>query len=75
MIVGIVGDFYKNKAMRTEVRAYIEAVFNKEIIEKVYAREDVSHIADANDLVERAFTQMELDFGSKKKSTNLNEAR
>lgn len=57
-----VQDFYTNQALRDAVRAYIEECFKVEAVEMVFRREDVSHIADARDLLDRAFNQMEVDF-------------
>lgn len=67
--------FYTNTVLREEVRQYIEDCFKKEAVDKVFAREDVAHIADAMDLLNKAFSQMEADFGAKKESNNLNNAR
>lgn len=57
-----VQDFYTNQVLRDAVRAYIEESFRVEAVEMVFNREDVSHIADAKDLLDKAFSQMDIDF-------------
>lgn len=57
-----VQDFYTNQVLRDAVRSYIEECFRVEAVDMVFKREDVSHIADAKDLLDRAFSQMEVDF-------------
>lgn len=68
-------EFYKNEKLREAVRTYMQAVFNQEIINRVYERKSVEYIADATELVDRAFAQMEIDYGTKKEVKSLNKAR
>lgn len=70
-----VKDFYTNVAMREAVRNYIMDCIEKEAIEMVFDRKDVSHVADAKELLSKAFERMEADFGAKPKTINLNSAR
>jgi hypothetical protein len=70
-----VADFYRNKVMREEVKAYIDAYIADEAVRMVFDRKDVSHLADAKELVDKVFDQMSLDFEVKVKKDNLNEAR
>jgi hypothetical protein len=71
----MIQDFYRNKVMRDAVRQYIDDCFVKEAVEKMFNREDVTHIADAKELLDKAFSSMEVDFGAKKETNNINEAR
>lgn len=71
----MIADFYKNKAQREAVKQYIEDYFRKEAVDMVFARKDVSHVADAMELLDSAFSQMEVDYGIKKKINNVNGAR
>ena len=70
-----VQDFYNNKVMREAVREYIESCLEVEVVDKVFKREDVSHIADARDLLDTSFSQMEAEFKPKEVINQINEAR
>jgi hypothetical protein len=69
---GAVQDFYRNEAVRESVKEYIELVIKEETIQKAFKREDTSHIADAKELIERAFKKMANDFSTKPKQINNN---
>ena len=71
----MIQDFYRNQVMRDAVKQYIDDCFVKEAVEKMFNREDVTHIADAKELLDKAFDRMEMDFGVKKVGNNNNEAR
>lgn len=71
----MIKEFALNKVLREAVRSYMQGVFNQEIITRVHNREDVSHIADAEELVDKAFEQMSIDYEPKKEIKNINEAR
>lgn len=68
-------DFATNKALREMVKEYILNVFREQAVEKVFSREDVTHIADAAELVEAAFVKMEVEFTPQKDTIKINEAR
>lgn len=70
-----VKDFYTNVVMRNAVKDYLIACFEKEAVELVFKREDVSHIADAKELLDKAFEQMAAEFGAKPPVNNSNPAR
>lgn len=70
-----VQDFYLNKAMREAVRDYIFADIQEQAVEMVFKREDVSHIADAAELIDQAFKKMDTEFNNNKTNTTINEAR
>ena len=58
------------------VMEYITDFIAKEGIRRMFAKEDVSHIADAKILLDGAFEQMQIDYGLKQKPTeSINEAR
>jgi len=71
----MIAEFYQNEKLREAVKSYMFAVFNQEIIDRVYQRKSVEHAADAIELVDRAFNQMELDYAPKKEAKPTNEAR
>lgn len=70
-----VQDFYTNKVMREAVREYMLTHMDLIALEMVYAREDVSHIADAIDLIKQTFDDMDAEFEVAKKSSSVNGAR
>lgn len=55
-------DFYLNETMRTEVRAYLEDYLKLLAVERAFAKEDVSGIADAREIIEKAFENLEAEF-------------
>lgn len=70
-----VQDFYSNQPLREAVRAYLEESFRVEAVDKVFKREDVSHIADAKDLLDASFNNMEQEFRVIKQTNKENGAR
>ncbi len=71
----MIEEIAKNKVIREALRAYVYAVCDKEIVDRVRKRESVDHIADAIDLIDKVIDQMEDDFTVKKEQTQTNEAR
>jgi len=66
------GDFATKEALLE----YIHAHINTTALERMYRKEDVSHIADAKELIDSAFNQLEEDFGIKvKQNAVTNEAK
>lgn len=68
-----VNQFY-NSPMRDDVRAFIMDVLKEETQKKVFARLDVSGIADAKEILDKAFQLMAVEFEPKKKQEHVNEA-
>lgn len=61
---------------RDAVKAYFEAHIAQYALEKMFDRKDVSGIADAKDILEKAFNQLEIDYGVPQKTqTPTNNAR
>ncbi len=58
LLIRFNGDVHTKEAFKEFLIAFI----NQEALEKMYKREDVSHIADAKDLVDRAFEQLAIDY-------------
>jgi hypothetical protein len=50
--------FTNDVNMRDEVRGFIDAFIDTEAVKRIYAREDVSGIADAKELIELAFNDL-----------------
>jgi hypothetical protein len=58
------------------LREYINQVLSEEIIRRVFARQDVSHIADAKSIIDKAFEQLSNEFATPEKAQeDTNKAR
>jgi hypothetical protein len=68
--------FYNDVHTREEVVAYIHAFIDQEALKRVYAKEDVSAVADARSLIDSAFSNLENEYGIRNKApVNKNQAR
>lgn len=55
---------------------FIHAVINDEALDKMYKRIDVSHISDAKELIDKAFDELNNQYGIKEQpAANTNQAR
>ena len=60
-------DFYNNVELRKAVHTFIIEQLRIKAVEKVFNREDTSAVAEAKEMVDHAFDEMETMFVSKKK--------
>lgn len=68
--------FYKDTPTKDNVKNYLINFLEKEAVKKVFNKEDVSAVAEARDLIDKAFDNLELLFTPKRKSKEqINEAR
>lgn len=70
-------DFYLNDVVREDVKTYLIDYLKIQAIEKAFAKEDVSGIAEAKECLDKAFSNLEILFapeGSTGKEIK-NEAR
>jgi uncharacterized protein YdeI (YjbR/CyaY-like superfamily) len=68
--------FHQNTDLKDNVHAYLIKYLEKVAIEKVFNKEDVSAIADAKEVIDRAFENLDILFAPKnKKREFVNEAR
>ena len=58
-------DFYLNEGMREEVRAYLQDYLDKKALDKVFAREDTLAMAEASEVIDEAFENLEVLFPRK----------
>lgn len=66
------GDFNTKEALRE----FIIDCINQEAVERLYKREDVSHIVDAKELIDIAFDNLEQIYGIKpKENTVTNQSK
>ncbi len=50
-------------------KAYMLSCIESEAVKRVFAREDVTAIADAKDLIDKTFEQLDIDYGIQPKHT------
>lgn len=62
--------------MRNDVKTYLIDFLKVQAIEKAFAKEDVSGIADAKEVLDRAFDNLEVLFASKSEvKAQVNQGR
>lgn len=67
-------EFYQDKELKKELLDYFIKFLELKAIEKVFDREPTGDIAEAKDLIDGAFEQLEVEFAPKPKKRNLNNA-
>ena len=68
--------FYNDKDTKENVYNYLIDYLEKEAVKRVFEREDVSAIADAKEVIDKAFDNLEVLFNKKaEKKESINEAR
>lgn len=66
------GDVHTKEALKE----FIFDCINEEALDKMFKREDVTHIADARELIEKAFDKLNTIYGiPTKQTTPTNQAR
>jgi len=69
-------DFYLNENMRNEVQTYLIDFLKVQAIEKTFNREPTLDIAEAKEVIDKAFSNLEILFASKSEVKEItNEAR
>ena len=69
-------DFFLNETMRNDVHSYLLDCLKAQAIEKAFNREDTSSVAEAKEMIVKAFNELEILFTSKSEGRELkNEAR
>jgi len=69
-------DFYLNEAMRNDVKAYLTDFLKEEAVRMLMAREEPYAVADAKEVIDKAFDHLEVLFSPKVKEKEIiNEAR
>jgi len=68
--------FYRDVETRDNVKNYLIEYLKEEAVKKVFAKEDVSAVAEAKEMIEKAFENMSLLFDKKvEKKEIINQAR
>lgn len=69
-------DFYLNEVMRNDVKTYLIDFLKVQAIEKTFNKEETQYIAEAKEVLDKAFENLEVLFASKSESKEIkNEAR
>ena len=69
-------DFYLNEVMRNDVKTYLIDFLKVQAIEKAFAKEDTSAVAEAKEVLDKAFENLEIMFSHKTVTKEVfNEAR
>lgn len=58
--------FNDDKATKNAVQQYFTDFIAEEGVKLIFDRKDTSHIADAKELIDKAFIQIEIDYGIQK---------
>jgi hypothetical protein len=68
--------FNDDIATREAVKQFFIDCIAEEAVRRTFCREDVAHIADAKDLIEKTFQQLAITYGVQKEDRKpTNEAR
>jgi len=67
--------FYEDVHTREEVRAYLVEFLKEEGIRKIFDKEETASVAEAKEIIDKAFDNLETMFGNKPKSKTINPAR
>lgn len=59
--------FNDDKATKEALKDYLNQFIAETAVNLMYERKDTSHIADAHDLINKAFDQINIDYGLKQK--------
>lgn len=58
-------DFYLNETMRNDVRSYLIDFLKIQAIEKAFNKEGTDHIAEAKEVLDKAFENLDILFSPK----------
>jgi hypothetical protein len=68
--------FYLNEAMRNDVKTYLIDFLKVQAIDKTFKREDTSAVAEAKEILDKAFSDLDILFAPESQVKELkNEAR
>jgi hypothetical protein len=64
----LLNQFYNDEHLREELLAYLHNFIDEEALKRVYAKEDVSAVADARSLIDSAFSNLEDEYAPRNKT-------
>lgn len=69
-------EFYQDTTTKDNVHSYLIDFLKEEGIRKLFAKEDVSAVAEAKEMIDKAFENMDVVFKKKEEAKPIiNEAR
>jgi hypothetical protein len=68
-------EFHRNTELEKVVHEYLVSFLSRRAVEKVFAREDVSAVAEAKQMVDEAFNNLGVLFDRVKIKDHVDEAR
>jgi hypothetical protein len=69
-------EFYNDSETRENVYNYLTEFLEKEALKKIFNREDTSGVAEAKEVIDKAFKEMEIMFMPKKENKKIiNQSR
>lgn len=69
-------EFYQDTTTRDNVHSYLIDFLKEEAVRKIFDKEDVSAVAEAKEMIDKAFENMDVIFSPKLQvKTQTNEAR
>lgn len=69
-------DFWINKEVKNTVQEYLVNYLKEEAVRKLFDKEDVSAVAEAKEMIDKAFENLDVMFEPKpKEKVQVNEAR
>lgn len=69
-------EFYTNESMRNDVKNYLIDFLKIQAIDKTFKKEDTTAIAEAKEIIDRAFEELDILFYPKVEGKEVkNEAR
>lgn len=69
-------DFWMNKEVKNTVQDYLVQFLKEEGVRKIFEKEDVSAVAEAKEMIDKAFENLDVIFQPKpKRVEQVNEAR
>lgn len=75
-MLNLLKDFYLNEVMRNDVQIYLLDFLKVQAIEKTFNREPTEHIAEAKEVLDKAFDNLDILFAPQSKEKEVvNEAR
>lgn len=74
-MTSLLQEFYANKELRNNVHEYLVQYLRDKAVTMVFERGNTDAIADAKEVVDDAFANLEVMFASKPKKRTINETR
>lgn len=71
----MLANFIKDENLREEVKAFLVSYLHKEALRKVFEKENVVGMAEAKEVLEKAFDELANLAEPRPKINNINEAR